>query len=276
MELQETCRIVARSTVAIVVKQRPHEPPGVPTIIGTGFVVGDGLVATNDHVIREVQALQQMPGASQHEWPIAVVLFYLVPEKGMYQLQMNVRGTLLIETFKAEGNYYGERPDLGFLHVDMRGLPSLKIADSLENIGPGQKVATLGFPMGTDALRAPDYVHQICPTLQEGIVSAVLPFPCRTPHALMLNLMTQGGASGSPIFLPNSPEVIGVLYAGLRETYSAEIQGIEVPYQVPTMFTYCVAGHFLRAFLEDARLRPELRLSDDSPHFDEVLTVAGK
>ncbi|GDY10674.1 hypothetical protein LBMAG52_41620 [Planctomycetia bacterium] len=190
-------------------------------------------------------------------------------------MQMNVLGTFLVETFQAEGNFYGEKPDLGFLHVDMRGLPSLKIADDLENVTPGHKVATLGFPMGTDALRAPGYIHQLCPTLQEGIVSAVLPFPCRTPHALMLNLMSQGGASGSPIFLPNSPDVIGVLYAGLHETYTAEIQGIQVPYQVPTTFTYCVAGHFLHAFLKDARSRPELRLADDSPHFDELLKTAG-
>ncbi|GAJ23629.1 unnamed protein product, partial [marine sediment metagenome] len=33
----------------------------------------------------------------------------------------------------------------------------------------------------------------------------------------MINIMSQGGASGSPVFLPETGEVIGVLYGSLEE-----------------------------------------------------------
>lgn len=185
---------------------------------------------------------------------------------------MEVLGVFAVNVFQPKGVYYGPKPpDLGFLHVNMRGLPQLDVAHDLPSVEPGTRVAAAGFPMGTDALRAPGYIHQLTPTLQEGIVSAVLPFPCKTPHALMLNIASQGGASGSPIFLLDCPTVIGVLYAGLNETYAATVQGVRTPYLVPTNFTYCVPGHFVNAALENIRAKPELTLPTDSPVFEDAL-----
>lgn len=273
MHLSESYNVVSQSVVAIAVKTpEKKSPQDLPTIIGTGFIVGEGLVATNDHVVRQAEVLQAMPGTAQGKWPVDVVLFFLVPGKGMGQLEMEVLGCFVVDVFKPHGFYYGpDKPDLGFFHVNMRGLPVLSVCDNLEQVVPGTQVATAGFPMGTRALRAPGYVHQLTPTLQQAIVSAVLPFPCETPHALMLNMMSQGGVSGSPIFLADNPDVVGVLYAGLQETYSAQAQGIDVPYNVPTNLTYCVAGHFLRAAIEDIARRRELKLPEDSPHFNEAL-----
>ena len=73
-------------------------------------------------------------------------------------------------------------PDLAFVPVKARGLPAVAL-DGPEAIDEGTEVATAGFPMGTDALMAPGWIHQVTPTLQRGIISAVLPFPCPTPHA---------------------------------------------------------------------------------------------
>lgn len=272
MELSDCYNIVSQSTVAIAVKPPGDQlPKGVPTIIGTGFVVGDGLIVTNNHVVSQTKALLAIPGAVQGKWPIVAVLFFPIPNKGMGQLEMEILGCFVVDTFKAEGYYYGpDKPDLGFLQVNMRGLPVLSICENLERIVPGTQVATAGFPMGTQALRAPGYVHQLTTTLQQGIVSAVLPFPCKTPHALMLNMMSQGGASGSPIFLTDSSDVIGVLYGGLQEVYSAQVQGVKVPYSVPTNFTYCVAGHLLRASIKHIASDHKLEFPEDSPHIDEI------
>src|SRR5438132_6875608 len=52
MTLVESYKIVSQSIVAISVKRRPNQPVDMPAIIGTGFIVGEGLVATNDHVVK--------------------------------------------------------------------------------------------------------------------------------------------------------------------------------------------------------------------------------
>jgi len=274
MNLAETYGIVSQSIVAISLKLLPtmSAPPDVPEIIGTGFVVEEGLIATNDHVVRIGAKVPNFPGKVESDWPIEATLFHLTPDQGMVMISMRVLGAFTVETFHVPGAYYGPKsPDIGFLHVDMRGLPRLEIAQDEETVKPGVKVATTGFPMGTDALKAPGYVHQLTPTLQEGIVSAVLPFPCKTPHAFMLNMMTQGGASGSPIFLHDSPKVIGVVYAGLTEKYRTKFQGLSLEYPVPTNFTYCVPAHYLRTALDNIRSKPELALPPDSPVLAEAL-----
>jgi hypothetical protein len=199
------------------------------------------------------------------------VYFHQTPDQGVIQIGMQVFGAFT-GSLKVQGTYYGPKtPDLGFLQVRMRGLPALELATDEEAIEPGVRVATAGFPMGTDALQAPGYVHQLTPSLQEGVVSAVLPFPCKTPHAFMLNMMSLGGASGSPIFLPHSPKVVGVLYGGLTERYRTTIQGIPLEYPVPTNFTYCVPGHLVKMALDNVRTKPELALPPGTPTLAEAL-----
>jgi len=75
-----------------------------------------------------------------------------------------------------------------------------------------------GFPMGTDTLRAPGWVHQLSPTLQSATVSAILPFPSEFPHAVLLDLMIQGGSSGSPVFVIETGEVAAIAYASLTNS----------------------------------------------------------
>jgi S1-C subfamily serine protease len=274
VNLAATYQRVCQSLVAIAVKTSYAEHhQRVPIIIGSGFVVGDGLVATNDHVIQQARNLQNQFGCPENEWPFSAVMFCLDPKRGMGQLRMEVLGAFTLEGFVPGQAYYGPpKPDLGFLHVNMRGLPALEIAPDASLVPPGAQVATAGFPMGTDALTAPGYVHQLCPTLQQGIVSAVLPFSCSTPHALLLNMMSQGGASGSPIFLPESGQVVGVLYGGLQERYHMNVQGVSVPYNVPTNFTYCLPSHFIVKALASVHSQSALTLPSNAPHLDEPLS----
>jgi hypothetical protein len=274
MNLAESYKIVSRSIVAISLKRLPtmSVPPDMPPILGTGFVVEEGLVATAAHVVDLADRLPDFPGMVQSDWPIEAVYFHQTADQGVIQIGMQVFGAFT-GSLKVQGTYYGPKaPDLGFLQVRMRGLPPLEISTDEVAVLPGVRVATAGFPMGTDALQAPGYVHQLTPTLQEGIVSAILPFPCKTPHAILLNLMSLGGASGSPIFLPSSPKVVGVLYGGLTERYRTMLTpGLPFEYPVPTNLTYCVPGHLVKMALDNIRSKPELALPPNTPTLEEAL-----
>ena len=132
-------------------------------------------------------------------------------------------------------------PDLpSIVPLSATGLPSLELAAGV--VEEGMDAATAGFPMGTRMLTAPGWLHQIGPTLQKGIVSAVLPFPCETPHAIALNIMVQGGASGSPVFDPSTGRVMGMISHGLYDILLDD----KASYRVPINISWAVSLFQLR------------------------------
>ena len=164
------------------------------------------------------------------------------------------------------------RESLAAVHVKAKGLTKLTVDAAAVPLEEGRMVATAGFPMGTDALVAPGYLHQMTPTLQQGIISAVLPFAgTPKPHALMINVMTQGGASGSPVFAPDRPSVIGVLYAGLNDV--AMSPGVPGPYRVPTNQSYVVPAHFLEHILAKPEIERSFSLPPDTLSLEEMLAT---
>jgi len=277
MGLVETYREVKKSIVALVPRYvhiaSPEEKAKlVPPIFGTGFIVGDGLIATNDHVIQKINELPQPPETPKDPLPVAAMLFYEIPERGIAHVPLEVLGAFIIKGIKVEGTYYGPaRPDLGFLHVKAKGLPAIPINPDATMLQEGVDVATAGFPMGTDLLKAPGWEHQFTPTLQSGIISAILPFPCATPHAFMINIMVQGGASGSPVFLPGDPAVIGILNAGLIDFRRTETNQF---YEVPTNISYVVPGHLLAHVLEKIKNDPNFVLPPDTKSLQDILDTA--
>jgi hypothetical protein len=98
--------------------------------------------------------------------------------------------------------------------VKAKGLPRVELEGNTDKLVEGVEVGTIGYPMGTDALRAPGWVNQFGPFLQRGIIGAILPTRCKAPHSFVINLVSLGGASGSPVFLAESGHVIGVLQFG--------------------------------------------------------------
>lgn len=253
MNLVTVYKAVEQSIVAFAPKYAPlrdgEEAPEFPPIFGTGFVVGDGLIATNDHVVRAFVKMPRPPGAPADDWPVLALLPRMIAGEGWGFVPMEVVGASTIETFQTAGHYYGPRkPDLAFVHVNVRNLPTVAVSENAIALEVGADVATAGFGMGTDVLAAPGYLHQFTPTLQKGIISAVLPFPCQKPHAVMLNVMTQGGASGSPVFEVDRGVVGGVLYGALIDFH----KGSTPPHwhSVPTNFSYFVPGWVLMQSLE--------------------------
>jgi hypothetical protein len=84
------------------------------------------------------------------------------------------------------------------------------------------------------------------------VVGAILPFPCKNPHALLLDLMTQGGSSGSPVFESESGNVVGILYGGIEEQRILDggKDGVMI-YKNPTGISYAVPSHFIAGLIKE-------------------------
>jgi len=273
-------------------------PPGAPRpelfpIIGTGFILDDGMVVTNAHVVDALLGLQRPPDWPQDRWPFTAALFHHIdkkrypnaPTEGSALIPLEVLGVVRVGDIQLDrpgqpGIYYGpRRPDFNIVHVKARGLPKIELLATTETLREGVEVATIGFPMGTEALTAPGWLHQHGPFLQRGIISAVLPFVCKAPHSFVINVMSMGGASGSPVFLTDSPKAIGILNAGLltaNETVS-QILGAPVRLgitQTSTNFSYVVPAYFFASAIQPIKESGKFQLPDDTLSLDEMISRA--
>jgi S1-C subfamily serine protease len=241
------------SVVAIV--GRISSRPDFPDIIGTGFIAGeDGIVVTNNHVIKAIEKLPRKKGASDDEWPIWILYLQDMGEKGMGMIFLEVEGVGTLGREKPiEGYHYGEEiPDIGIIYVKAKGLPFLEVEDSF-GANEGEEVFISGFPMGTKTLRAPGWIHQISPVLQRGIISAIQPFPCDKPHGLLIEAMTQGGSSGSPIFNSQTGKVTALLYGGIMEWDAIRVsKEVALPYRNNTALTTAIPAYLVSDILKMA------------------------
>jgi S1-C subfamily serine protease len=160
--------------------------PGEVTT-GTGFAVrDDGVLITNRHVLlgpngdRRPRRLAVQFTNSAQVWP----------------------ATLL-------GAAPGDA-DLAAIRIErIRGpVPAIPVPDPAPAVRPGDPVATIGFPFGTDLpMRAGTEDNIVRATLTAGIVSKVL------PHEIQIDGYGAQGASGSPVF-DKAGRLIGVLSSG--------------------------------------------------------------
>lgn len=237
--------------VAIV--SRISQRPDFPDIIGTGFIAHeDGIIITNNHVIEAIKKLPKRKGAPDDEWPIRVMYLHDMPGKGIGELFFDVEAIATLGREKpVEGYHYGpDLPDIGFIYVKVKGLPTLEIEKSFD-LEEGEDVYTAGYPLGTKTLRAPGWIHQINPVLQKGIVSAIQPFSCDKPHGILINVMSQGGVSGSPIFNPKTNKVTALLYGGIIDWKGIPLQNnVQLPYQNGTALTLAIPAYIVSDIFE--------------------------
>ncbi len=197
-DLVSTLARVKPSVVGVGTYQRTRSPAFL--FRGTGFAVGDGmLIATNAHVLPELVDSTKLE-------QLVVVL----PGDG---LTGAVRPVRVVASERAQ--------DLALMRLESGpALPALRLAGG-GGVVEGQEVAFTGFPIGA--------VLGMTPVTHRGIVSAITPIAIPQANsrdlnpALIRRLATDPfrvyqldataypGNSGSPLYDPDTGEVIGVL-----------------------------------------------------------------
>jgi len=157
---------------------------------------------------------------------------------------------------------------LTYIQVKAKALPTVDI-DSYTLIEEGREVGTSGFPMGVNMLTAPGHLDRIGPTLQRGIISAVHPFPSSSPHRYSVNIMVQGGASGSPVFLIDTGKVIGVISDSIFDL-QYDCNNKNHWHRVPINISYAVPSHYLTTFMKDFAGKSS-RLPPDTETLDQII-----
>jgi S1-C subfamily serine protease len=223
--LQTIARVKA-SVVAIGTFERTRNPQF--QFLGTGFAVNDGtLIVTNAHVVAQPRDTAKLE---------SLVIVTGLPERNSGD-QVRVREA---KELVVDGDV-----DVAVLKIPGPALPVLKVRGSGE-VKEGQEVFFTGFPIGT--------VLGLFPATHRGIVSAITPIAIPQAKAgqldaAMIKRLTSGafpvfqldataypGNSGSPLYDPESGDVIGVvnmvLVKSTKESVLTQPSGIT--YAVPS------------------------------------------
>jgi hypothetical protein len=88
-----------------------------------------------------------------------------------------------------------------------------------------------------------------------------------------------GGASGSPVFLTDSPKVVGILNAGLLAANDTLSQILGTPVrlgvtQTPTNFSYVVPSYFFASAIKPVRDSGAFELPESTLSLDEIIRKA--
>ena len=206
---------------------------------GTGFAVGDGtIIVTNAHVLpTELDARK-----------VEKLAILLPASRGTDGEQADVR--------EARPLAVDPGSDLALLRFDGRPLPGLELHDG-DDVRDGREILLTGFPIGN--------VLGPYPATHRGMIAAVTPIAipqdrargldARTIHAitrgafpvLQLDATAYPGNSGSPVYDPESGEVLGIVnmvfVKGTKESALTQPSGI----------TYAVPASRVLALLKKAR-----------------------
>lgn len=227
--LPETIARVKSGVVGVGTVQQTRRPP--VKLLATGFVVTDGNhVITNAHVI---------------------------PTK----INSNSKEILAVLTGAKNGKAYRARVvrvdkvhDLALLHFSGQPRPAFRLGSS-RNVREGELYAFTGFPIGM--------VLGMRPVTHRGIVSAITPIaiPQISPKLLdpkmirqlrdpydvfQLDATAYPGNSGSPLYVPETGEVVGVI----NKVFVKESK--EAVLEKPSGITYAIPVRYVKELLRDA------------------------
>ncbi|HLK63270.1 MAG TPA: serine protease [Bryobacteraceae bacterium] len=254
MNLTETYESVVPSIVAIIsrisdsVKDISGNRPLIPNILGTGFLVSEnGIVATNRHVVEALQSIPPHPKTGANGY--GAIMFDTGVENGkpyMNWIMPEIASAGMVDSFSSDSRWYGEaKPDIAFIQVSVRGTPHLRLASRDFYIRPGTGIATAGFPMGEIPLTMMQKVNQVTPFIRRGVVSSVFPFSIPRPHGFTIDIMQQGGSSGSPIFYDDEPTVVGMMKAVMKQWWPIQLGPKTLLAQIPTNISIAVPAHII-------------------------------
>jgi hypothetical protein len=104
------------------------------------------------------------------------------------------------------------------------------------------------------------------PFLREGIVSSVFPFPTAKPHGFTIDIMQQGGSSGSPIFPCGENTVIGMMSSSIIDPTPIQTSQGQLVVPQNTNISIAESAHIIQLALDQFR-------SQLPKQSDEVLTL---
>ncbi|MFP5231421.1 MAG: serine protease [Acidobacteriota bacterium] len=179
-------------------------------------------------------------------------MFLLDADKhGCQMLNIGVKSWGAINSFTSATDWYGQPvPDIGFVQLEVRETPFLELADEDFYLRPGMEIATIGYPLGTVPLTLHGKISQVGPFIRRGIVSSVYPFTTPKPHGFTIDIMQQGGSSGSPIFSADSPRVVGMMWGGLPESRFAQSAEASLMYTLNTNISLAEPAHIIQQALD--------------------------
>lgn len=255
-------------------------PPRFPEIIGTGFMVtSDGVAATNRHVIQALMDLPLIPDTNERSGA-ALIFMVSADGTGGQFVNLTIRRVAALNEFDSGSDWYGQDlPDVGFVQFEITGMPYLELATEDFTIRPGMEIATMGYPLGTTPLILQSRVNQMGPFIRRGIVSSVYPFSNAQPHGFTIDIMQQGGSSGSPIFAGDSPRVIGMMWGNVQEPRQTQVGAVRIPYSLNTNISIAEPAVIIRRALDkllasreplDPRVPSLQKLLEQTPKQEET------
>lgn len=230
------------------------KPPDFPAIFGTGFLVdSSGLAATNRHVIEVFTQLRPDPRTGQSA--LAAVLFSPEVKGTAWQmLLVDVLAWNALAEFSSSDKWYGMTvPDIGFVQLGVRDVPILSLATEDFYVRVGMEIATIGYPMGNLPMTALGKLNQASPFIRHGIVSSLFPCPTAFPHGFTIDVMQQGGSSGSPVMRASDGLVVGMMSSGVPEWRVAQSREASLAYSFNTNISIAEPAHIIQKALEEFR-----------------------
>lgn len=219
-DMSRTVAAVKPSIVGIGTYQKTRSP--AIRFVGTGFVTGDGLsVVTNAHVVPE-----------------------LLDTEKFEQLGVVTGEADTISFRPAELVTRDRQHDLAHLRLSGAPMPALRLGDSAA-AQEGQNLAFTGFPLGmvlglnrvTHRAMLSAITPVVMPSLSSrGLDARAITQLQRAPFRIFqLDGTAYPGNSGSPVYDPDTGEVLGVInmvfVKGLKESAITSPSGIT--YAVP-------------------------------------------